>query len=379
MDVDETGMAAELAAAQMAGTAPESAGADMEHRADTTGLAQIDPILAKMVDALQLSTDRPNVDDADVYQDTLGTIWSVVRPFKRYLFASVFLVVVLAICSIAPDLVFGQVSNLVGDENNTNLALAELAALGLAFVGVLTGFVARYFRIEAQKLAQSIILTLRRRVFRRLTKLGVNYYDRELPGDVATRIVADLDKLLSFLQGTGFFLLSNLAITVVGITAILVIAPQVWPIVRDLRRADPRGHAGSSCPFAMRGFGWAREELQIVTRKFQEDFTARHEIRNLGAHAIQTQKYVEACWDRRRARWWATTIQNLQAAVITVLALAMQRLPAVLDRHGRPVAGSSASASRWRCNCSPTRRRSRSAPSAASTTRASTCACRCGA
>ena len=64
----------------------------------------------------------------------------------------------------------------------------------------------------------------------------MNYYDRELPGDVATRIVADLDNLLRFLQGTGFFLISNLAITVVGITTILVIAPQVWPIVVHLRR-----------------------------------------------------------------------------------------------------------------------------------------------
>ena len=61
----------------------------------------------------------------------------------------------------------------------------------------------------------------------------------------------------------------------------------------------------------MRGFGWARDELQVVTRKFQEDFTARHEIRHLGAHAIQTQKYVEARWDRRRSRWWATTVQNV--------------------------------------------------------------------
>ena len=71
-------------------------------------------------------------------------------------------------------------------------------------IAVLTGFVAWQFRIFAQKFNQSMILVLRRRVFRRLTKLGVNYYDRELPGDVATRVVADLDNILRFVQGPGF-------------------------------------------------------------------------------------------------------------------------------------------------------------------------------
>ena len=41
-----------------------------------------------------------------------------------------------------------------------------------------------------------------------------------------------------------------------------------------------------------------------MTRKFQEDFGARHEIRHLGAGTIQTEKFVEASWERRRARWW---------------------------------------------------------------------------
>ena len=47
-------------------------------------------------------------------------------------------------------------------------------------------------------------------------------------------------------------------------------------------------------PIAIRLRIWARDELQVVTAKFEEDFTARHEIRNLGAAAIQTKKFVEA-------------------------------------------------------------------------------------
>ena len=69
-------------------------------------------------------------------------------------------------------------------------------------------------------------------------------------------------------------------------------------------------------PFANRALSWSRDELGVVTRKFQEDFGARHEIRHLGAHAIQTQKFVEASWERRRARWWAITLQNTHTAII---------------------------------------------------------------
>ena len=72
-------------------------------------------------------------------------------------------------------------------------------------------------------------------------------------------------------------------------------------------------------PFANRALSWSRDELGVVTRKFQEDFGARHEIRHLGAHAIQTQKFVEASWERRRARWWAITLQNTHTAFIQFL------------------------------------------------------------
>jgi hypothetical protein len=50
------------------------------------------------------------------------------------------------------------------------------------------------------------------------------------PGDVATRIVADLDNLLRFARA-GFLLISGLAISLVGLIAIIFIAPATWVIV----------------------------------------------------------------------------------------------------------------------------------------------------
>ena len=307
---------------EQAGLAAEGA---TQSRADTSGLAQIDAELAAMVDDVELSKDTIHVPDDVVYRDDLDSLRSLVAPFLNLILLALGIVVILSIGLIAPELVFGAITNLVGDSSDPNLHGALIVSSVLVVIAFATGLVSWRFRIVAQRISQGVILILRRRVFRRLTRLGINYYDRELPGDVATRIVADLDNILRFVQGPGFIIVSRIAITIVGLTAVLLVAPTTWPIV-ILMVGLIIFVSLVQLPAAMHAFGWAREELQIVTRKFQEDFTARHEIRHLGAHAIQTQKYVEACWERRRARWWATTVQNLQSALVTFLATVMSAL-----------------------------------------------------
>ena len=308
--VEELGMAAE---------------SERPAKADTSGLAQIDAGLADMVDNLVVSNDVAKVTDDQVYRDELKSFRSIAAFFKRTLALAIVLAIFAALCKISPDIIFGEISDLVGTPESTDLGGAlRVAGLG-ALIAVLYGVVSWRYMIVAQRFSQSVILVLRRRAFRRLTKLGVNYYDRELPGDVATRVVADLDTILRFAQGPGFLLVSSLAISLVGLIAIMVIAPATWIIVVVMFTLILLVTL-IELPIAMRAFGWARDELQVVTRKFQEDFTARHEIRHLGAHAIQTQKFVEAAWERRRARWWSTTIQNMHSAMVTFLAVTMSAL-----------------------------------------------------
>jgi ATP-binding cassette subfamily B protein len=311
MVVEELGLEAELAAG--------------EKRADTSGLAQIDAGLADMVDNLTVSSETVDISDEKVYRDELKSFSSVAGFFKGLAVTSVVLVLIAALCKISPDIIFGQIGDLVGDPENTDLRGALIAAGSLVVIAFIYAVVSWAFRVQAQKFVQSVILVLRRRVFNRMMRLGVNYYDRELPGDVATRIVADLDNFLRFAQGPGFLLFSNLAICLVGLIAIIVVAPATWVIVVVMVGLILLATL-IQLPFATRGFSWAREELQVVTRKFQEDFTARHEIRHLGAHAIQTQKFVEAAWERRRSRWYATTVQNLHSSAVNFLAIMMSAL-----------------------------------------------------
>jgi ATP-binding cassette subfamily B protein len=249
---------------------------------------------------LSNSDDRPN-------------FWKIAAHYKKIAAAALVLVFLAALGGIAPNLLFGRVTDIIQD--GQDVSDAYVWAIALVFIGVGVGFVSKYFRIVANRFTQSVIVVLRRRVFYRLSKLGVNYYDRELPGDVATRVVADLDKILAFVAEAGFRFASLTAIFIVAMGAIVVLAPGVIPVVLALL-ATILILTAIQLPLANRALGWSREELGTVTRKFQEDFGARHEIRHLGAHAIQTQKFVEASWERRRARWWAITLQNSHTSLV---------------------------------------------------------------
>ncbi|MEX1008335.1 MAG: ABC transporter ATP-binding protein [Acidimicrobiia bacterium] len=302
--IEQVGMEAEVAE----GAIQVQAGA-------TAGLAAIDPILAKLVDQLQVTKESLTIPDGVTDDDTRPRFRKIAMLFKGTMYVAVFLVLLLALGELAPSLLFGRVTDIIQDSNGADTGAAYFWAGMLVFIAVGVGFLSKYFRIFAQRFNQSVIIVLRRRVFYRLSKLGVNYYDRELPGDVATRVVADLDKILGFVQESAFRFASFTAIFIVAMGAIVILAPGVIPVVLALA-VIILVLTLIQLPFANRALKWSREELGVVTRKFQEDFGARHEIRHLGAHAIQTQKFVEASWERRRARWWSITLQNSHTAVV---------------------------------------------------------------
>ena len=287
-------------------------------RGATSGLAVTDPTLAKLIDALQVTKEELNAPAEVTDVDARPNYRKIANLFRGTMYLSLFLVFVLALGELAPNLLFGRVTDIIQNSNGADTSAAYSWALVLVGIAVMVGFVSKYFRITAQRFNQSVIVVLRRRVFYRLSKLGVNYYDRELPGDVATRVVADLDKILTFVQESGFRFASYVAIFVTAMAGIVILAPGVLPVVLALVAVIVILTL-IQLPYANRALQWSREELGVVTRKFQEDFGARHEIRHLGAHAIQTQKFVEASWERRRARWWSITVQNVHTAVVQFL------------------------------------------------------------
>ena len=200
----------------------------------TAGLAALDPVTAKLVQQMQVTKERMRITrrlhrrrvQAAVHED---------RPaVPRHGVGGVVPGVPFALGDIAPNIVFGQVTDAVEASSGNDASTAYAWALVVVFIAIAVGFAAKYSRIYAQRFNQSVIVVLRRRVFFRLSRLGVNYYDRELPGDVATRVVADLDRILTFVQDPAFRFASQAMIFFAAMAAIIVLAPAVLPVVLAL-------------------------------------------------------------------------------------------------------------------------------------------------
>jgi ABC-type multidrug transport system fused ATPase/permease subunit len=140
------------------------------------------------------------------YRDELRTVRSILAPFRRQVVLAVVLGLFLAVALISPDLVFGAITNLVRDAENSNLTGA--AGRGTARLIAIPRVSSLAIPHRAQRISQGVIMLLRRRVFHRLTKLGELLRPRA-PGDIATKVVADLDNVLRFVQGPGFLLVSR--------------------------------------------------------------------------------------------------------------------------------------------------------------------------
>ena len=84
---------------------------------------------------------------------------SIAGFFKGLLCVSLVLVLVAALCKISPDIIFGEISDLVGDPENTDLG-AALRVAGARWPDrrSSTGSPSWQFRIHAQKFSQSVIL-----------------------------------------------------------------------------------------------------------------------------------------------------------------------------------------------------------------------------
>src|SRR5690606_23018223 len=86
-------------------------------------------------------------------------------------------------------------------KNNEAGLIAGAVTIG---AGIVVAFLTYGFKVQAKKVEEGVSYSLRRRAFGRLMRLGVDFYDRELPGKVATRVVHDLDQIAIFLE-TGVF------------------------------------------------------------------------------------------------------------------------------------------------------------------------------
>src|SRR5262249_11760248 len=151
-----------------------------------------------------------------------------------------------------------------------DIGAVDVRVLLLGVVAIVTSLAAYGYWIVGQRFTQGTMYLFRRRQFQRLSRLGIDYYDREQPGQVSARLVWDLDILRAVLQEFALFSVTQVAQIVLAFTAILVISPSVFPVVLVVAAVIVVMTA-VNLPLNRRANENARERLGRVTAKFEED------------------------------------------------------------------------------------------------------------
>ncbi|HUP85215.1 MAG TPA: ABC transporter ATP-binding protein [Acidimicrobiales bacterium] len=287
--------------------------------------APYDSRLLTILQDIKLTGERPEFpEEAATDADHAPTLRNMLRPQrKRIVQASVALLAFTAV-GLVPEFVFGEAADYVKDGNTT---ATDRLAMTLILVAFAVGAGQFAFRITSAKVNEGILYGLRRRVFERLTWLGVEYYDRELPGKVSTKVVHDIDKISRFL-GTGFGepgmyqLASNVALFLGSMGIIALLSVQVSLVVLPFALIVllmTWGQIG----VADRAYASSRLRLGDVVSRLQEDFAGRYVIKAFGAERRARLDFETTAQSLRGARKWAATVSNTYVSLIQLmLALA---------------------------------------------------------
>lgn len=271
--------------------------------------------LMDVVHSLEVSEEAPIVSDAECQVDAMPRMRWLVRITLFTLFAVLILLVVNSLAGLGPEILFAEATESAVDGETSAIYGIGLAVVAVGVVFAVSGY---FVRVLSMKIAQSIGYLLRRRIFHRLTKLGIDFYDRELPGEVATRVVNDLDTILGFVGEKLFRFISSLGRFTVGVVVVIVLVPQLTPTVIGLI-AVILALTAAQLYYGMRAFNRARDDLGRTVATFEEHFAGRSELRGCGAIDKANRRFVEDAWELRQSRRWATSIANLYSEFVALI------------------------------------------------------------
>ena len=246
------------------------------------------------------------MSDGEATRDEVPTVAGILRPHRGHVRTAALLLLGFTFVGLVPTWMTQVSLDAVSEGDagrGTIAALGTLASAG--FVAVLSFG----FRIEAKKVEEGVGYLLRRRAFARLMRLGVDFYDRELPGRVAARVVHDLDQIAIFLETSVYELATSIALLGASFGVIAAWEPSVAlavggaiPILAILTVAQMRP--------ADRAYRDARAALGDVVARLQEDFAGRRVIESLGAEERSRTEFARLAFALREARKRANTIAN---------------------------------------------------------------------
>ncbi|MPZ61553.1 MAG: ATP-binding cassette domain-containing protein [Propionibacteriales bacterium] len=179
----------------------------------------------------------------------------LVRPFRR----TIALLVLIVLAENAARLSIPYLVKVGIDNGIPPIVAGESAAylftvVGLVMVAALTQAATRWtFLLLAGRIGQSILLTLRRRVFNHFQRLSTQFHDRYTSGRTISRLTSDVDAIDELLE-SGFDGLVTAVLTLLGTGVLLLVLdvklglvavgafPFLWLITRWFRRGSAKAY-----------------------------------------------------------------------------------------------------------------------------------------
>jgi ATP-binding cassette subfamily B protein len=276
--VKGTRKAGAAAASPRVSFGPASLGPGLGARSGRTGwrasLAPTPELLARVA-ALKPIRDVPRVDlAAETTAEAEFSLWRFLGRFRGALGLGLVLVLFDSLASLAgPYLVRAGINNGVVAGSRSALIGASAVFLAVALADLVDS-VAETF--VTGRTAERLMLALRVRIWAKLQRQSLDYYEREMAGRIMTRMTTDVDSfetlletgllsaVVSFCTFTGvgvalFFLNFDLALATLGVMGPLAVATVVF------RRK------------AARTYELARDRIAAVNANFQESLSGIRE------------------------------------------------------------------------------------------------------
>ena len=245
-------------------------------------------------------------EQAESRSATARRLLGELRPYGRQLILALVLVVLGALSQAGGPWLIGRAidrSILGGDP--PGLARIMLWLLGVYLVGTLAS---RGQIRQIGSVGQSILASLRERIFERLLRLPLGYFDRRPVGDLMSRVTNDVDTLNQLLSQGLTQLLGSL-FSLIGIVVAMLLLD--WRLALVCFTIIP-AMLLTNVYFARRArraFRTTRETVGSVTAGLQEEI--------VGVREAQAFNRTETNIERFRERNAANRTANVEAVAIT--------------------------------------------------------------
>jgi ABC-type multidrug transport system fused ATPase/permease subunit len=157
-------------------------------------------------------------------------IFSYIDPYKWYLIASLFLVVISTVIFFSLFKLLGLVIDVGQGQSDYDISLRQVGIIMIVIL-IVQGAIS-YFRVILTAIAsEKGIADLRTDVYQKLISLPITFFEENRTGDLISRISADASKLFSIFSITLIEFFRQIITLVVGIIFLFISAPRLSVIM----------------------------------------------------------------------------------------------------------------------------------------------------